>query len=166
MERQDALLALKLLKRSSTQIGRRQFPISKRQKPQKEKKPKQKRKTPLVNRKYHISEQLASIVGTDQIARPQVVKKLWEYIKQNDLQDPLKKTDIICDSVLRDLFKKDRVNCFGMNRDLSRHIYELVEEPNTEGDDSVNNNKTDDLVNISEDSNTGTNKDDTNNDDD
>jgi hypothetical protein len=56
------------------------------------------------------------------------VKRLWKYIKGNDLQDPKDKRFILCDERLRTIFHVERVNSFGMNRDLSQHLTKK-EEP-------------------------------------
>lgn len=44
------------------------------------------------------------------------MKKLWDYIKSNELQNPQKKQEIICDGKLRALFNVDRVHMFTMNK--------------------------------------------------
>jgi len=45
-----------------------------------------------------------------------VVKKLWEYIKANQLQNPLQKTEIVCDEKLRPIFNVDKIHMFTMNK--------------------------------------------------
>ena len=55
----------------------------------------------------------------------QVVKRLWSYIREHNLQDPNKKQNIICDESLRALFHVDRINMFQMNKALSKHIWPL-----------------------------------------
>src|SRR3546814_4667186 len=50
-----------------------------------------------------------SVVGSDPLPRPQVVKKLWEYIKKNDLQNPENRREIRSDEKLRAVFGKDKV---------------------------------------------------------
>lgn len=52
----------------------------------------------------------------------QVVKKLWEYIKAHDLQNPKDKRKIVLDDALGRLFKPP-LNMFSMNKQLSRHVY-------------------------------------------
>jgi len=52
------------------------------------------------------------------LSRPHAVKKIWEYIKLNNLQDPKDKRDILCDSHLKAVFKTDKVNMFKMNKIL------------------------------------------------
>ena len=56
------------------------------------------------------------------MSRPDIVKRLWKYIKDNDLQDPADRRFILCDDKLKTIFEQDRINSFGMNRDLSRHL--------------------------------------------
>lgn len=62
------------------------------------------------------------------MSRPDIVKKLWKYIKDNNLQDPADRRYILCDDQLKTIFDQDRVNSFGMNRDLSKHLTKK-EEP-------------------------------------
>ncbi|MBA0799197.1 hypothetical protein Gohar_009727, partial [Gossypium harknessii] len=52
-----------------------------------------------------LSPQLQKVVGESKLARTEVVKKLWVYIKEKDLQDPKNKRNIICDELLRDIFR-------------------------------------------------------------
>lgn len=69
----------------------------------KEKAPKEKRAAPLQP-ECQLSEPLAAIVGADRLTRAQVLKKLWEYIKEKQLQDPQNKRMIIPDEKLSTLF--------------------------------------------------------------
>jgi chromatin remodeling complex protein RSC6 len=57
-----------------------------------------------------------------------LVQKLWKYIKGNDLQDPADRRFILCDAKLKKIFDQDRINSFGMNKDLSAHLTKK-EEP-------------------------------------
>lgn len=43
------------------------------------------------------SPELAAVVGSGQIPRGEVVSKMWEYIKKNNLQNPQNKREIIAD---------------------------------------------------------------------
>ena len=52
----------------------------------------------------------------------QVVKKIWEYIKEKDLQNPMNKRKIILDDKLKTIFKPP-LDMFKMNKQLSRHVY-------------------------------------------
>jgi upstream activation factor subunit UAF30 len=53
---------------------------------------------------YRLSEALTVVVGTDILPRPQVVSKLWVYIRAHNLQNPKDKREILCDSALRKVF--------------------------------------------------------------
>ena len=52
------------------------------------------------------------MIGTEQVARPQVVKKLWDYIKEQNLQDPANKRSINADVKLLPVFGKPQVTMF------------------------------------------------------
>ena len=69
------------------------------------------------------SPQLAAVVGTNQLPRGQVVSKMWDYIKKNNLQNPKNKREIIADDKLKPIFGgKDRVSMFEMNKHLAGHL--------------------------------------------
>lgn len=72
-----------------------------------------------------LSEPLAAVVDATQLSRPQVVKRLWVYIKANDLQNPKNKKEILCDDSLRAIFNADKIDMFAMNKVLSQHLYEV-----------------------------------------
>ncbi|MBA0586672.1 hypothetical protein Gorai_017405 [Gossypium raimondii] len=75
-----------------------------------------------------LSPQLQKVVGESKLARTEVVKKLWVYIKEKDLQDPKNKRNIICDELLRDIFRVNSINMFQMNKALTKHIWPLSVE--------------------------------------
>ncbi|KAK9842825.1 hypothetical protein WJX74_002974 [Apatococcus lobatus] len=68
-----------------------------------------------------LSAELSEFLGVKVMQRCQVVKRLWEYIKANNLQDPENKRRIIPDDKLQTLFTTplDQLN---MNKQLTRHI--------------------------------------------
>ncbi|KAK5012902.1 RNA polymerase I upstream activation factor complex subunit Spp27, partial [Cryomyces antarcticus] len=63
------------------------------------------------------------LLGETSLSRPQTVKKIWEYVKARDLQDPSDKRQIRCDEALRAVFKQDRVHMFTMNKILALNLY-------------------------------------------
>ena len=70
-----------------------------------------------------ISEELALVVGKGPIPRSEVVKKLWEYIKKNNLQDQANKRNINADASLKVVFGgKSVVNMFEMTKLVSKHL--------------------------------------------
>ncbi|TAQ91303.1 hypothetical protein B7494_g272 [Chlorociboria aeruginascens] len=72
------------------------------------------------HKQYHLSTPLADLVGEPTLSRPQVVKKIWAYIKERDLQDPSDKRQIICDDKMHLVFKQDKVHMFTMNKILAQ----------------------------------------------
>ncbi|MBX3561388.1 MAG: hypothetical protein KF780_06200 [Sphingomonas sp.] len=68
------------------------------------------------------SKELAAITGSAALPRSQVVSKIWDHIKKNNLQNPQNKREIVADDKLRAIFGKDRVSMFEMNKHLSRHL--------------------------------------------
>jgi chromatin remodeling complex protein RSC6 len=70
-----------------------------------------------------ISSELAAIVGKGPMPRSEVVKKLWVYIKSNNLQDPKSKRNIIADADLKKVFGgKAVVDMFEMTKLVSKHL--------------------------------------------
>lgn len=71
----------------------------------------------------NISSELAVIVGKGPMARSEVVKKLWVYIKKNNLQDPKAKRNIIADADLKKVFGgKGTVDMFEMTKLVAKHL--------------------------------------------
>jgi chromatin remodeling complex protein RSC6 len=68
------------------------------------------------------SKELAEIVGKNDLPRSEVVSKVWEYIKKNDLQDPKDRRQINADDKLEKIFGKKSASMFEMNKHLSKHL--------------------------------------------
>lgn len=70
-----------------------------------------------------VSAELAAVVGQGPLPRSEVVKKLWVYIKKNNLQDPSNKRNINADDNLKKVFGgKATVNMFEMTKLVSKHL--------------------------------------------
>ncbi len=70
-----------------------------------------------------VSGDLAAVVGKGPMPRSEVVKKLWVYIKKNNLQDPKNKRNIVADADLKKVFGgKAVVNMFEMTKLVSKHL--------------------------------------------
>ncbi|MGZ8260106.1 MAG: SWIB/MDM2 domain-containing protein [Caldimonas sp.] len=65
---------------------------------------------------------LAAIIGDRAVPRTEVTKKVWEYIKKNNLQDATKRTMINADAKLREIFKKGQVSMFEMTKLINSHL--------------------------------------------
>ncbi|HEY2189521.1 MAG TPA: SWIB/MDM2 domain-containing protein [Caldimonas sp.] len=68
------------------------------------------------------SSSLAAIIGDRPVPRTEVTKKVWEYIKKNNLQDATKRTMINADAKLREIFKKGQVSMFEMTKLINNHL--------------------------------------------
>ena len=68
------------------------------------------------------SPELAAVIGSGQLPRGEAVKKVWDYIKSNNLQNPQDRREILADEALRKVFGKDKVTMFEMNKHLARHL--------------------------------------------
>lgn len=70
-----------------------------------------------------ISPELQAVVGSGPMPRSEVVKKLWVYIKKNNLQDEKNKRNINGDENLKKVFGgKATVNMFEMTKLVSKHL--------------------------------------------
>lgn len=85
-----------------------------------------------------LSEPMAAFLGLERCPRTMVVKKIWEYVKANDLQDPKDRRRIILDDKLKTLFPGKTINMFSMQKVLSKHVFveDRVESSEYEEDDS------------------------------
>ncbi|PTT23580.1 DNA topoisomerase III [Acidovorax sp. HMWF029] len=68
------------------------------------------------------SAALAAVIGNEPVARPEAVKKMWEYIKTHNLQDPKDKRTIVADDKLRAVFGKDSAGMFELAGILGNHL--------------------------------------------
>jgi chromatin remodeling complex protein RSC6 len=68
------------------------------------------------------SPELAAIVGAGPLPRSEIVSKMWEHIKKNNLQNPQNKREILADDKLKKVFGKDSVTMFEMNKHISGHV--------------------------------------------
>jgi chromatin remodeling complex protein RSC6 len=66
---------------------------------------------------------LAQIVGSEPLPRTEITKRVWDYIRQNNLQDPNDKRTIVADDKLRRVFNgQDRVSMFEMTKLVNGHL--------------------------------------------
>jgi chromatin remodeling complex protein RSC6 len=69
-----------------------------------------------------LTAELEAVVGKGPMPRSEVVKKLWAYIKKNNLQNPKNKRNIFADDKLKPVFGKAEVNMFEMTKLVSKHL--------------------------------------------
>jgi chromatin remodeling complex protein RSC6 len=65
---------------------------------------------------------LAAVVGSAPIPRTEIIKKMWDYIKANGLQDKVNKRNINGDEKLLKLFGKPQVTMFELAGIISKHV--------------------------------------------
>lgn len=81
--------------------------------------PKKTRKMPDV----HLSQDLADVIGGNTMPRGEVLKKVWDYIREHNLQDPANKRSIRPDTKLAKVFgSQESVDMFKMTGILSKHM--------------------------------------------
>ena len=69
------------------------------------------------------SAQLAPVVGANPMPRTEVTKKLWQYIKKNNLQDAKNRRMINADDKLKPIFGgKGQVSMFDMTKLVNKHL--------------------------------------------
>ena len=68
------------------------------------------------------SADLANVIGNAPAARTEVVKKLWAYIKKNNLQNPKNKRNILADEKLAKVFGKKEVTMFELASLIGKHL--------------------------------------------
>ena len=68
------------------------------------------------------SAALAAVIGAEPVGRPQVIKKLWDYIKANQLQDSANKRAINADAKLLAVFGKPQVTMFELAGIVGKHL--------------------------------------------
>jgi len=78
---------------------------------------------PALLKPMTLSSELEEVVGKGPMSRGEVVKKIWEYIKKHDLQNPKNKRNILADDKLKPIFGgKGEVTMFEMTKLVSAHL--------------------------------------------
>jgi chromatin remodeling complex protein RSC6 len=68
------------------------------------------------------SPELSVVVGPEPLARTEVTKRVWDYIKAHQLQNPANKRNILCDDKLKAVMGKDEVTMFEMTGLVGKHL--------------------------------------------
>lgn len=104
----------------------------------------------VFNAPHLLSPALLELIGATHLSRPQVVKQLWQYIKEHELQDDNDKRKINCDSKMLAVFRKKSVNMFEMNRLISDHLFKSDEVTSQDSGVNVSNEVLSDSAETSE----------------
>lgn len=76
-----------------------------------------------LSKPMNLSADLVAVVGAGPMPRTEVTKKIWEYIKKNNLQDAQNKRNINADEKLLKVFGgKKTVSMFEMTKLVSAHL--------------------------------------------
>jgi upstream activation factor subunit UAF30 len=68
------------------------------------------------------SATLAAVIGNKPMPRTEVVKKIWEYIKKNNLQDSKNRRMLNADDKLKPLFGKNQISMFELAKIVNQHL--------------------------------------------
>ena len=69
------------------------------------------------------SARLAEVVGSKPLPRTEIVKKIWDYIKKNNLQDKKNRRMINADAKLKPIFgNKDQISMFELAKVVNKHV--------------------------------------------
>lgn len=83
----------------------------------------EKKKNSAFMKPLNLSEDLQAVIGKGPMPRSEVVKKLWDYIKKNNLQDSKNRRNINADDKLKKIFGgKAVVSMFEMNKLVAKHL--------------------------------------------
>ncbi len=77
---------------------------------------------PALQKPMQLSPELQAVVGDGPLTRAEVTKKMWDYIKHKNLQNPSNKRNVLADDKLRAIFKKDEVTMFEMTKLVNAHL--------------------------------------------
>ena len=68
------------------------------------------------------SPALAEVIGSKGLPRTEIVKKIWDHIKKNNLQDKNNRRMINADAKLRPIFGKDQISMFELAKVVNKHV--------------------------------------------
>jgi len=68
------------------------------------------------------SSTLAEVIGNKPIPRTEIVRKIWDYIKKNNLQDKKNRRMINADAKLKPVFTKDQISMFELAKVVNKHV--------------------------------------------
>ena len=69
-----------------------------------------------------LSNTLAEVIGNKPLPRTEIVRKMWDYIKKNNLQDKNNRRMIDADGKLKPIFGKDQISMFELAKVVNKHV--------------------------------------------
>lgn len=82
----------------------------------------EKKANPALMKPMRPSAELSEIVGTEPLPRTEITKRIWDYIKKHNLQNPANKREILADEKLERVFGVKSVNMFEMTKIINKHL--------------------------------------------
>jgi len=71
----------------------------------------------------NLSPALADVIGSKPSPRTEIIKKIWDYIKKNGLQDKANRRMINADAKLKTLFGgKGQISMFELAKVVNNHV--------------------------------------------
>lgn len=87
--------------------------------------PKEQKKNSAFMKPVQLSETLEELIGKGPMARTEVTKKVWEYIKKHKLQDAKNKRNINPDAKLAKVLGSSQpIDMFKMTSKIAKHLKE------------------------------------------
>lgn len=119
-EEQEADDRRKFLKKLSQEMKKK--PVKDKEANRKKVIKKLKTSNPLNTKKMLLSPQLQNLLGGQtELARTEIVKGIWAYVRKHNLQNPRDRKEILCDKLMQAVFGRN-VTIFSMNKILLNHI--------------------------------------------
>ena len=112
----------KISKKATKKTATKKAATKKKVTKKKAKKKTKRKPNPAFMRPLTPSAALAGVIGSKAIPRTKVVQKLWEYIRDNNLQDSKNRRNINADAKLKPVFGKKTVSMFEMTKIISKHL--------------------------------------------
>jgi len=84
----------------------------------------EKKLNPALMKPMRPSPELAQIVGSEPLPRTEITKRIWEYIKKHNLQNPSNKREILADAALERVFGTKKLDMFQMTKVINQHLHE------------------------------------------
>jgi chromatin remodeling complex protein RSC6 len=75
-----------------------------------------------LSKPWNLSPELEAVVGKGPLPRTEVTKKLWDYIKSHNLQNPENKREIRPDATLGKVIGTEPINMMKMTGAVSKHM--------------------------------------------
>ena len=69
-----------------------------------------------------LSPGLSEVVGSKSLPRTEIIKKIWDYVKKNNLQDKVNRRMINADAKLRPIFGKDQISMFELAKVVNNNV--------------------------------------------